>query len=246
MKKDNELAHGRWLSENHPEAQWNWTTPAGKLRFARRVKNILSGIPAPTPGYRILEIGCGTGMFTAEFAKTGADITAVELSPDLLALAEKRFATVKREPGGRVQFICAPFEECMAGGPFDAIIGSSVLHHLDCAQAFPKIFAMLVPGGRMSFCEPNILNPQVWAERKFRRFFPYTSPDEIAFYAPSLRAELLSVGFSEVDIEPFDWLHPSVPEKLIGPVKFLEKILERTPGVRQFAGSLRISATKPV
>lgn len=98
----------------------------------------------------------------------------------------------------------------------------------------------------MSFCEPNLLNPQVWAERKFRRFFPYVSPDETAFYAPSLRRQLLSAGFSDVEIEPFDWLHPSVPERLIGPVKFLEKILEGTPGLRQFAGSLRICATKPL
>ena len=35
----------------------------------------------------VLELGCGTGYFTRELARSGADIVAVDVSPELLEIA---------------------------------------------------------------------------------------------------------------------------------------------------------------
>lgn len=238
--QQSEISHGKWLLENDPIMQWGWGTPAGQLRAKRRGELIMSGGDLKQDS-NVLEIGCGTGMFTEWFAKTGAKILAVDLSADLLALARAR-----NLPQQQVTFLETPFEECEEQGPYDAVIGSSVLHHLDCTVAFAKIYDLLRPGGWFSFCEPNLLNPQVWFCLKFRRYFPEYSPDETAFVRWVVARQLADAGFSDIDIKPFDWLHPAVPERLIPAVKAIEWVCERTIGIREFAGSLSIVARKPL
>lgn len=232
-----ELAHGRYLASGNVEETWGWGTPAGQVRAERRAALILEGA-AIGPSSNVLEIGCGTGLFTAAFAKTAAKIVAVDLSPDLLAIAEQRSLR-------GVRFVLKNFEDCDLDGPFDAVIGSSVLHHLDMERALPKIFSLLKPRGRLSFAEPNMLNPQVFCERHFRRLFPYTSPDETAFVRTKLRRQLELVGFEAVSIQPFDWLHPSVPPALIPTVSRMGGVLEKIWPAREFAGSLTIRGRRP-
>jgi SAM-dependent methyltransferase len=236
-----EIHHGQWLCHQETEVVWGWGTPAGRLRAERRASLILAGA-AIGPDSRVLEIGCGTGLFTEEFAATGCRIFAVDISPELLAKARRR-----KLPEERVTFLAKPFEECDVEGPFDAIIGSSVLHHLDLGRAMARMKELLKPGGRISFAEPNMLNPQVFLERKLRflPMFSYTSPDETAFVRWNLAARLRDAGFAQIEIQPFDWLHPAIPEPLIGAVKSLGRALESLPAAREFAGSLRIHATLP-
>jgi SAM-dependent methyltransferase len=171
------------------------------------------------------------------FAKSGAEIIAVDLSPELLDIARERGLR-------RVRFLEKNFEDCAVEGPFDAVIGSSVLHHLDLERVWGKIHGLLRPGGIMSFAEPNMLNPQVYCERHFRRFFPDTSPDETAFVRWQLKGCLERSGFGSVSITPFDWLHPSTPERLIPAVRSLGKMAESIWPIREFAGSLWIRATR--
>jgi 2-polyprenyl-3-methyl-5-hydroxy-6-metoxy-1,4-benzoquinol methylase len=178
-------------------------------------------------------------MFTEMFAESKAQIVAVDISADLLTKANAR-----NLPEDSVRFIQKRFEDCDVDGPFDAVVGSSILHHLDLEMALKKIYELLKPGGVISFAEPNMLNPQVFAERKFRRFFVYVSPDETAFVRWSLEKQFQLAGFSNIEITPFDWLHPSVPQSMIGFVSGIGNMLERIPIFREFAGSLHIKAIR--
>ena len=232
------MEHGRWLARNNTETVWGWGTPAGRVRALRRAE-LIAGGAGLGPGMNALEIGCGTGLFTELLAATGARIAAVDLSPELLALARAR-----NLPTDQVRFLLKPFEQCGSLGPFDSVVGSSVLHHLDLDAALKRIAQLLKPGGRLSFAEPNMLNPQVFAERHFRAFFPQVSPDETAFVRWRLAGSLRRAGFKAVEIVPFDWLHPSVPPRLIAMVSRLGQILETLPGLREFSGSLYIRAKK--
>jgi 2-polyprenyl-3-methyl-5-hydroxy-6-metoxy-1,4-benzoquinol methylase len=234
----NEIEHGKYLAASSAEGIWGWGTPAGRLRARRRATLIMQGARLG-PSSRAIEIGCGTGLLTEMFAESGAEIIAVELSPDLLTIARKRSLA-------RVRFIEKNFEDCSVEGPFDAVIGSSVLHHLDLAQTWEKIYSLLKPGGIMSFAEPNMLNPQVYCERHFRQFFPQTSPDETAFVRSRLQRDLENAGFRPVRITPFDWLHPHTPEVLIPAVSVVGKIAESVWPIREFSGSLYIKAIRPV
>ena len=237
-RAEREILHGRHLAVLETETVWGWGTPAGQLRARRRADLIIEGARLAA-GQRALEIGCGTGLFTEMFASRGAEIVAVDISGELLDKARAR-----NLPAGQVTFLEKRFEDCDVDGPFDAVIGSSILHHLDIEGALTNIRRLLKPGGVLSFAEPNMLNPQVYMERKFHYLpmFSYTSPDETAFVRWKFARLLKGHGFQDISITPFDWLHPAVPRPLITSVRGLGRLLEALPGVREFSGSLYIRA----
>lgn len=240
QRADREIRHGEFLAEADPEVIWGWATPAGRLRARRRAQLISIGARLDQ-ATRALEIGCGTGLFTEMFAQTGCSLVAVDLSSALLEIAKTR-----KLPEERVQFVRQRFENFTNDCSFDAVIGSSVLHHLELKIALPKILKLLKPGGFISFAEPNMLNPQVFAERKLRRLFPKISPDETAFVRWSLDRDLRSAGFRSIEISPFDWLHPSMPANLIGFASTVGFRMEGIPFLRELAGSLSIVASRPL
>lgn len=239
-RAEHEIAHGRKLSQAGAEQIWGWSTPAGQVRFRRRAAWIAAQAGL-RPGVRALEIGCGTGNFTEVFAQSGADILALDISEDLLAQARAR-----RLPPN-VRFVCRPFEALEEAGGFDAVIGSSVLHHLEIRPALAGIFRLLRPGGVMAFAEPNMLNPQIMIEKNI----PWVkermgdSPDETAFFRGQMRRLLREAGFEQIQVTPRDWLHPAVPERWIPAVLKIEAALDRTPLLREIGGSLYIRAARP-
>jgi 2-polyprenyl-3-methyl-5-hydroxy-6-metoxy-1,4-benzoquinol methylase len=238
-RAEHEIQHGKVLASLGPEQTWGWGSPAGQVRAKRRANFIATGARL-NPGSHVLEIGCGTGLFTEYFSETGCFITGVDISEPLIKLAQERHL-----PAERVRFITKSFEDSDLDGPFDAVIGSSVLHHLDLPRALPRIYQILKPGGILAFAEPNMLNPQVFMERKFRFLFPYVSPDETAFVRWKIKSDLQRLGFQEVEIRPFDWLHPAVPARLIPLASAIGGGLERIPLIREFSGSLFIKAVHP-
>ena len=237
IRWENEISHGKFLSEGATEKYWGWETPAGKIRAKRRGR-IIAESAGLTPEMRVLEIGCGTGLFTEIFSNYGSQLTAVDISPDLLKKAHRRnFANPVDFKEGR-------FEEFDFEEGFDAIIGSSVLHHLNLKRSLNRIYSLLKPGGIMCFAEPNYVNPQVAVMFKFRYFFPEISPDENPFLRWQLRKNLIESNFENLTIKPFDWLHPSTPHQLINIVSYAGKLFEQIPFLREFAGSLLIKAQK--
>lgn len=239
---EREIHHGKRLASGDTEKIWGWGTPAGQIRARHRADLIVAGA-CLRPETIALEIGCGTGMFTAMFAESSAKIVAVDISQDLLEKARKR--GLEKD---QVRFINMRFEDANLYGPFDAVIGSSVLHHLDVPRALAKIYEVLRPGGYLAFAEPNMINLQVFCERAFSflPYFFYVSPNETAFMRWRLHVLLLQTGFEEVEITPFDWLHPATPVPLISTVRKLGWLLEKIPAVREFAGSLYIRCRRPI
>jgi len=240
-RSKNEIAHGRFLASRNAEAIWGWDSPAGKIRSARRAALIIKH-GRVGPGRYLLEIGCGTGTFTQQFAMTGARIVAVDISRDLLDIAKKRPLHE-----GRVEFIEGQFESCDLSGGFDAVVGSSILHHLELIPALKRIYELLKPGGMAVFAEPNFLNPQVFLTKSFPCFRRMLgeSQDEMAFWPWKIERIVRRIGFDRVEVIPFDWLHPAVPVSLISSVASFGAFLEKTPGIRYFSGSLCIIGQRP-
>ena len=161
---------------------------------------------------RCLELGCGTGEFTERLVASGCELVAVDLSEETAALARERV-------GDRARVVVGNIEtgEGLEGLEFDAIVGVSVLHHVDLDATFAHTFSLLRPGGRFAFSEPNMANPQVWAERNLdlSARLRHVTPHETAFRADELRRR-----FEEEDLvvdvcEPFEFLHPSTPAWLV-------------------------------
>lgn len=233
-----EVQHGRFLAEHGAGKTWNWEGPAGQRRWARRVKMLSEHLRREMT---VLELGCGTGYFTRELARSGADIVAIDISPELLEIAKADYCppNVHYE----IQNACAL---SYADAVFDSVVGSSVLHHLGIEEALREIHRVLKPRGAIYFTEPNMLNPQIaiqknvpWIKRKLG-----DSPNETAFFRWPLRRLLERTGFRDVRINPFDFLHPKTPSSLVDRLNALGGLLENMSVVSEFAGSLYIRALK--
>ncbi len=233
-----EIAHGKLLRKAWSGTLWYWETPAGQIRWQRRVKMLLSHI---TPEMKVLEIGCGVGYFTREILKTGAHVTAIDISPDLLRVAQDSIkedrVTFKEENAYSLSF---------PDNTFDTIIGSSVLHHLDIDQALREFDRVLKPGGTAFFTEPNMANPQIFLQKNipFLKKLAGDSPDETAFFRGPLKKVLNKYKFEDITIVPFDFLHPQIPRILIPLVNKIGFVLEKIPVINEIAGSLFIKASK--
>lgn len=233
-----EIEHGRYLVRSGAGEIWNWEGPAGRLRWKRRVQMLTSHL---RPGMKVLELGCGTAYFTKELALTGAFISAIDISPDLLA--EARHNCTAENVSFEVQ---NAYELTYSDASFDSVIGSSVLHHLEIDAALRQIHRVLRPGGIICFTEPNMLNPQIAVQKNVPAVKKRLgdSPDETAFFRWPLQRLLERVGFHDVHVTPFDFLHPRTPAKWIPIVQKLDRRLENIPLMREIAGSLYIRATK--
>ena len=72
----------------------------------------------------------------------------------------------------------------------------------------------------------------------------HTTPHETAFHAGELQTKLKAAGLSVDVCEPFEFLHPSTPRRLIPLILSVESRLEQTP-LRAIAGSVRVSGGRP-
>lgn len=81
-------------------------------------------------GKRVLEIGCGIGTATTSFLRAGAEVVAVDLSAESIALAQRRAEIYG--VAERARFVVADAErltEFVQPEPFDLIWSFGVLHH---------------------------------------------------------------------------------------------------------------------
>ncbi|MCC7236547.1 MAG: class I SAM-dependent methyltransferase [Bryobacterales bacterium] len=81
-------------------------------------------------GKRVLEIGCGIGTDTINFARAGAQVTAVDLTEKSIEVARQRAAVFGLED--RIRFVRANAErlrEFLPAEPFDLIYSFGVIHH---------------------------------------------------------------------------------------------------------------------
>lgn len=234
----NEIEHGKYLAREGAGEVWNWESPAGKLRWQRRVKMLTAHLK---PSDTVLEIGCGTGYFTKEIVKTGAIVTAIDISPELLNIAKQEIT----QPNVHFMLDNA-YELSFGDSSFDSVVGSSVLHHLEIEKAIREMYRVLKPGGSIFFTEPNMMNPQIALQKNIPALKSKLgdSPDETAFFRWPLKRLLQKTGFTGIRIIPFDFLHPALPPVLIPFISSVGNAVEKTPVLKEIAGSLYISATK--
>ncbi len=237
-KERQEIIQGKLIA-NTAESIWNWSSNAGSRRAHRRAHLIVENAHLEANNL-ILEIGCGTGLFTELiFHKTKANILAIDISPDLIKVAQRRSINVKFD-------VQSAHNLHFKNETFDRVVGSSVLHHLEIDVALPEIFRVLKSKGKIVFVEPNLLNPQIFFQKKipFIKKLLNDTVYETAFNRWNLKKNLERFGFKNCQIYPHEFLHPLTPQSLIFPVERIGKLIERTPLLKEFAGSLLIIATK--
>jgi len=82
-------------------------------------------------GMRVLEVGCGTGALTVAMAKAGANVSAIDISPGMLAEASKRIKKEDVEKHVDLQRMDAVMiDELFEPQSFDLIVSSLALSEM--------------------------------------------------------------------------------------------------------------------
>ena len=102
-------------------------------------------------GKRVLEVGCGIGTDSINFARAGAQLTAVDISGESLRIAAQRAAVTGL--ADRIEFIQANAEEltsALTDETYDLVYSFGVVHHTPHPErALVQMRALLAPGGTL-------------------------------------------------------------------------------------------------
>lgn len=161
------------------------------------------------PGTRVLDVGCGIGRWSRLLAARGASVTGVDLSPTMIAEAERRAQASGL--AGRCRFLVQDSAALEIAGTFDLIVCVTMLQHmLDVGQmrsALNRMALHLAPQGRL------VLLEAAPARIATRCNSPVFTARHRAVYLRIFRACGLRVrALSGVDPAPFKmWLLPYLP-----------------------------------
>jgi SAM-dependent methyltransferase len=89
---------------------------------------------------RVIDLGAGTGILTTALDRLGADVTAIEPDPDMLAELRRRLPGVAATAGSAEAL---PLPDASV----DAVLAGQAMHWFDMDRAIPEIARVLVPGG---------------------------------------------------------------------------------------------------
>jgi len=166
----------------------------------RRLTDLFNRWVRPRAGERCIDLGCGTGAFTASLRGFDLALTGMDISPMSVALAN-RSAQGERYIVGDITFTGLPDRSQ------DIIVYSGVLHHFttrtDRARVLTEGFRILAPGGRLFSYDPNAHSPSMWLYRDPRSPFfsdQGKTENEVLLRRDELSAELRAAGFDPVRI----------------------------------------------
>lgn len=138
LDKFNALAN-RWWDPQGPQKPLHALNPA-RLGYVRE-RTALRGA-------RVLDVGCGAGLLSEALAREGADVTAIDLAPDLIKVAKLH----RLESGVQVDYRLSAVEALAEEmpGTFDAVACMEMLEHVpDPASVIAACATLLKPGGRL-------------------------------------------------------------------------------------------------
>jgi SAM-dependent methyltransferase len=175
------------------------------LGYFHDVAHLLSALDLPC-GSHILDVACGPGWLSEAFYRFGYDVTGVDISADLLAVAARRLASLPfppfAEPGHapRARFLKLDVETEALPERFAGIVLYDCLHHfVDTAAVLANLRAMLAPGGRLVIVEGAMPPRGSAGERDLLAETAAHGTLEAPFAPEALSAALAQAGFATVE-----------------------------------------------
>lgn len=139
----NRRAWDRMVEDRQPLCQ-----PASDAELADPLRQVdpLNWLGGNIAGWRVLCLAAGGGRHSALYATAGAEVTVVDLSPQMLELDR----AVARERSLSVRLICASMDRLpmLADGSFDLVVHPvSTCYVRDVASVFAEVARLVRPGG---------------------------------------------------------------------------------------------------
>lgn len=126
---------------------------------------------------RLLEIGAGSGIATAELAKFGCHVVGIEPGAHLATIARKQ-----TEGSKNVEILEGTFESFESSDHFDAILAFTAYHWIDQGIGYQKVHDLLDNDGNFVlvwnsfFLSDSAVTTEV--NRAYHEYLPETYPDE--------------------------------------------------------------------
>lgn len=196
-------------------------------------------------GTRVLDLGCGPGLYTTPLARTGASVTGVDFSENSLRHARE---TADRE-GLSIEYVHADYLEWEPPGKYDLI----TFIYWDLAPLNPDQRALLLSTCRRALADGGAMLLDVPSEKYFESVVesvnlehsPYAgfwSPEEHFLIKATHRYDEEMVSLDKYTlVEPtrtreiYNWLQSFTPESLEG--EFAEAGLETVERLGDVAGA---------
>jgi len=175
------------LFDKWPDRYDAWfQTPVGSL-VKHFESELLLDLLRPRPGETILDVGCGTGIFTLDILAAGPRIIGLEISEPMLIRAMRKAGEYPFDPiAGNMMYL--PF----GNDVFDKTVSMTALEFVgDAHTAVAEMFRVTKKGGTVVVTTLNSLSP--WASRRkqkaekghhlFKKMI-FRSPDEMRRLVP--------------------------------------------------------------
>jgi 2-polyprenyl-6-hydroxyphenyl methylase/3-demethylubiquinone-9 3-methyltransferase len=158
----------------------------------------------PLEGKSALDVGCGAGLLAEPLARLGAQVTAIDAAPELIAVAREHAAGQRLT----IDYRAAAVEE--VEGQYDLITALEVIEHVAEPQAFiAALSRRLAPGGLLILSTPNATSWSKLLTITLAEGFghiPKGTHDFAKFISPErMRGLLDSAGLKCCDFEGIAW-----------------------------------------
>jgi len=160
---------GRFDFGSMAETYDRWyETPSGRVHDVLEKKAIAKALPRPASGARLLDVGCGTGHWSAFFSQRGFAVTGVDISPEMIGTA--RGKGIVNASFEIADAHALPFED----GQFDAAVAITTLAFVRDPETVVREMARCTrrPGGALVVGALNALAP-INRQRKKNAKLPY-------------------------------------------------------------------------
>jgi len=115
-------------------SEYDTTSPLPRDDDSRA--SLLEALRSFAPRGRVLELACGTGQWTAALVQRASELTAVDASPEMLAIASTRV------PDERVRFIQGDIFAWQPDQRYDVVFFSAWLSHVP-PQRFDRFWTLV-------------------------------------------------------------------------------------------------------
>lgn len=238
QNKSKELAFFNNLGEDQ---EYNVFTDEANEKIIDTIIALLN----PSRHSPLVDLGCGSGIFTHMLASRGFDCIGVDLSHTLL----RRGKTQHSDLG----FIQADVEALpFADNSVETIVLSCLIHHLpDPSQCIKELHRVLKPNGRFVAFDPNRLNPFMYLYRD--RSSPFYSSNGVTenerpVLANRLRAIFQATGLTclstYVDGLSYRYVASDAAKGLLPIYNIIDKYAFKLPGLEPFRAFVFSSGQK--
>lgn len=201
----------------------------------------------------VLGVACGDGLFECLLAPHVQKITAFDISPEAVRIADQN---ARRAGIDNVAFEYRSFFDLDPGDSFDAVVCLAGLHHMppeETVRFIEHAHTALSPGGMLYAQDPNRRGILRWLGRKIlgKRYDTFHSPDERELDPRETAAQMRRSGFERVKIIPIDFtLIPGLfffkngPAALMHLFRLIDWVACRSP-LRSLASGTTVVGYRP-